>query len=118
MTLVLAFQIVGTVAHWQIYATTHDSIYIGYLALTEVIPATSLSLIGGYWADSFNRRRIALIGSVITSLSIVILLSTSGARELTSILPLFIAVAVIGVGRGIIGPASSALLGELVPKEY
>jgi MFS family permease len=117
-TLVLAFQIVGTIAHWQIYAATRDSIYIGYLALTEVIPAISLSLIGGYWADSYNRRRIAMIGSVITSISVVILLLTSGARELGSILPLFIAVAVIGVGRGIIAPASSALLGEIVAKEY
>jgi MFS family permease len=116
-TMVLSFQIVGTIAHWQVYAATHDSIYIGYLALTEVIPAISLSLIGGYWADSFNRRRIALIGSFITWISVIILLTTSGKHKLDSILPLFIATGIIGVGRGIIAPASSALLGEIVQKD-
>ena len=116
--MVLGFQIVGTIAHWQVYAATHDSIYIGYLALTEVVPAISLSLIGGYWADSYNRRRIALIGSVVTMASVVILLFFSGSNQLTSILPLFAAVAVSGVGRGILGPASNALLGEIVSREY
>lgn len=116
--MVLGFQIVGTIAHWQVYAATRDSIYIGYLALTEVIPAISLSLIGGYWADSYNRRRIALMGSMITIISVAILLYTSGARELTSIFPLFVATAIIGVGRGVIAPASSALLGEIVQKDF
>lgn len=117
-SMVLGFQIVGTIAHWQVYAATRDSIYIGYLALTEVIPAICLSLIGGYWADSFNRRRIALIGSFITFVSVTVLLLFAGSRELKSILPLFVAVGIIGVGRGIIAPASSALLGEIVNKEY
>ena len=117
-SMVLAFQIVGTIAHWQVYATTHDSIYIGYLALTEVIPAISLSLVGGYWADSYNRRRIALIGSVITLGSTLILLFTSGEKQLGSVLPLFAAVGVAGIGRGIVAPASNALLGEIVTKEY
>jgi MFS family permease len=117
-TMVLSFQIVGTIAHWQVYATTRESIYIGYLALTEVIPAISLSLLGGYWADSFNRRRIALIGSTVTLVSILVLLIWASETELKSILPLFVAVAIIGVGRGIIAPASSALLGEIVSKEY
>lgn len=117
-TMVLGFQIVGTIAHWQVYAATRDSIYIGYLALTEVIPAISLSLIGGYWADSYNRRRIALMGSMITLISVAILLYTSGARELKSIVPLFVATAIIGVGRGVIAPASSALLGEIVQKDF
>lgn len=116
--MVLGFQIVGTIAHWQVYATTRDSIFIGYLALTEVIPAISLSLVGGYWADSYNRRRIALIGSLITLASTFILLYFSGNRELSLILPLFAAVAVIGIGRGIVAPASNALLGEIVSKEY
>lgn len=116
--MVLGFQIVGTIAHWQVYAATRDSIYIGYLALTEVVPAISLSLVGGYWADSYNRRRIALIGSVVSMASVLILLIFSGSNQLASILPLFAAVAVSGVGRGILGPASNALLGEIVPREY
>lgn len=116
--MVLGFQIVGTIAHWQVYAATHDSIYIGYLALTEVVPAISLSLVGGYWADSYNRRRIALFGSAISVASVLVLLATAGKNELASILPLFIAVGISGIGRGILGPASNALLGEIVAKEY
>ncbi|HMV35654.1 MAG TPA: hypothetical protein PKD60_07165 [Turneriella sp.] len=99
-SMVLGFQVVGTIAHWQVYAITRDSIFIGYLALTEVVPAIALSLLGGYWADSFNRRKVALIGSSITLLSITILVSGAAANEPSSILPLFIAVAIIGVGRG------------------
>jgi len=115
--MALGFQIIGTIGHWQVYATTRDSIYIGYLALTEVIPAITLSLIGGYLADSYNRRRIVLGGSLFALISSTILIATSGARELVSIAPLFIATAIIGVGRGVIAPASSALLGEIVAKD-
>lgn len=116
--MVLGFQVVGTIAHWQVYAITRDSIYIGYLALTEVIPAIALSLVGGYWADSFNRRKVALLGSFITLLSITILVGGAAANEPSSILPLFVAVAIIGVGRGIVAPASTALLGEIVDRQF
>lgn len=117
-SMVLGFQIVGTIAHWQVYAIKRDSIYIGYLALTEVVPAIALSLVGGYWADSFNRRKVALVGSFITLLSVLILLGGATANEPESIGPLFIAVAVIGVGRGIVAPAATALLGEIVDRHF
>jgi MFS family permease len=117
-SMVLGFQIVGTIAHWQVYAITRDSIYIGYLALSEVLPAIAMSLLGGYWADTFNRRIIALIGTAFTILSTVVLLLAASADNLTNIWPLFIAVVIIGIGRGIIAPASSALLGEIVPHHY
>ena len=68
--MVLSFQIVGTIAHWQVYAATHDSIYIGYLALTEVIPAIALSLIGGYWADSFNRGGLRSLARSLPGLAL------------------------------------------------
>lgn len=114
--MALGFQIVATIGHWQVYATTHDSIYIGYLALTEVIPAISLSLFGGYLADHYNRRHLALLGSVITLASGLLLLMTSGTHKLATILPLFVATGIIGVARGLVGPASSALLGQIVDK--
>lgn len=117
-SLVLGFQIVGTIAHWQVYAITRDSIYIGYLALAEVIPAIAMSLLGGYWADSFNRRVVALIGTVFTISSTLVLLVAASSDNLTNIWPLFVAVVIIGIGRGIIAPASSALLGEIVPHHF
>ncbi len=117
-SMVLGFQVVGTIAHWQIYAIARDSIYIGYLALAEVIPAIALSLIGGYLSDSFNRRIVALIGSAITLMSTAILISGASANEPESILPLFVAVAIIGAGRGIVAPASTALLGEIVDRQF
>ncbi|MBV6494437.1 MAG: hypothetical protein LDLANPLL_02470 [Turneriella sp.] len=116
--MVLTFQIVGTIAQWQVYAATHDSLYIGFLALTEVIPAILMNLVGGYAADSFNRRSMALIGSFFASASVIILVSTSGSHTLTSIVPLFIATAINGIGRGIMAPASTALLGEIVNERY
>lgn len=117
-TMVLGFQVVGTIAHWQVYAITRDSIYIGYLALAEVVPAIALSLLGGYWADSFNRRKVALIGSGITLISSLILIKGAAANEPESIIPLFSAVAIIGIGRGIVAPASTALLGEIVDRHF
>jgi len=114
VSMVLGFQVVATIAQWQIYAATHDSIYIGYLALCEVIPAISLSLIGGYWSDSFNRRFIAICGTLISTLSVLVLLLFAAAHELNSILPLYIAVTITGVARGLLGPSSTALLGEIV----
>ncbi|HRP70260.1 MAG TPA: MFS transporter, partial [Turneriella sp.] len=116
--MVLTFQIVGTIAQWQVYAATRDSLYIGFLALTEVIPAILMNLVGGYAADTFSRKRMALIGSCFTTTSVFILVSTSGSHHLESIVPLFVATFVNGLGRGIVAPASTALLGDIVDRNF
>ncbi|MCS6972605.1 MAG: MFS transporter [Leptospiraceae bacterium] len=117
-TMVLSLQMVTTIAHWQVYTITRDPLWIGYLALAEVIPAIALSLPGGYWADSFNRRRIALCGLAVAALSGAILTGFSLRREIDQLSPLFAAIGAIGIGRGILAPASTALYGEIVARHY
>ena len=56
----LASRALAVVIGFQIYKITHSAMCLGWLGLTEAIPALSLVLIGGYVADHFNRRKILL----------------------------------------------------------
>ena len=59
-TLTLGIQIQGTVVGWQVYDLTHDPLALGLIGLAEALPAISMSLFAGHFADTHDRRRIAL----------------------------------------------------------
>jgi MFS family permease len=53
---------VGYVAlSFQVYALTNSTLAVGLLALTELIPMLTMTLVGGAFADAFDRRRLMLL---------------------------------------------------------
>ena len=57
----LASRALAVVIGFQIYRITHSPLALGWLGLVEAVPALSLVLFGGYFADHFNRHKILLI---------------------------------------------------------
>jgi MFS family permease len=45
---------------YQLYALTNSTLAVGLLALAELIPLLTMTLVGGTLADAFDRRRIML----------------------------------------------------------
>ena len=70
-------QIQVVVVAWQVYLLTHSPIALGLLGLSQAIPRLLFSLVGGVFADVFDRRRLLLVVNVILGLlSAVLAIST------------------------------------------
>src|SRR5579883_3134181 len=46
---------------WQVYLLTHSAIALGVIGLVQAIPRLLFSLVGGVFADVFDRRKLLLI---------------------------------------------------------
>jgi MFS family permease len=54
---------------WQAYLLTHSAIVLGLIGLAQAIPRLIFSLVGGVFADVFDRRKLLLIIEVALALS-------------------------------------------------
>src|SRR5229473_2256515 len=46
---------------WQVYLLTHSAVALGVLGLVQAIPRLIFSLVGGVFADVFDRRKLLLV---------------------------------------------------------
>src|SRR5438132_13616058 len=46
---------------WQVYLLTHSAVALGLIGLVQAIPRLIFSLVGGVFADVFDRRKLLLI---------------------------------------------------------
>jgi len=111
-----ATQIQSTVLGWQVYAITRDPLSLGLVGLAEALPFLSLTLVGGWAADRFDRRALSLASLAAVGLSAAWLFFLSAGTPRP--LPLYAAQALAGFGRAFFRPASVALGSELVPREH
>jgi len=110
-------QIVSVAVGWQIYDLTRDPLDLGLVGIIQFIPSLLLVLVTGATADRFGRRLIMGLSGLLEALCALALLVLSW-RGLTSPLPVFVVLAVFGTARAFFGPASSALVANLVPPEH
>src|SRR6266571_5794923 len=53
-------EVAAVAAPFQLYELTHSTLQVGLLALCELFPLLTLTILGGAIADAFDRRLIAL----------------------------------------------------------
>jgi MFS family permease len=118
-TVTLANQLQGTVVAYQVYELTRSPLSLGLIGLAEALPFVSLALLGGYFADRHDRRRLSLmvlVASTLLSVGLLLLSafpgSLSGPRHAAAIYGL---VALLGVCRSFLQPARAALNAEVLP---
>ncbi len=62
---------------WQIFLLTHSAIALGLIGLVQAIPRLVFSLVGGVFADVFDRRKMLLIVEIsLASTSTILALCT------------------------------------------
>lgn len=106
---------------WQVYALTHSALDLGYTGLALFLPGLFVMLAAGHAADRFDRRKIILLcyGLQACCTAALLWLSLSAtALKNGRIWPIYAVLVGMGLGRAFSGPASSALLPSLVPKEH
>src|SRR6266480_785724 len=107
-------QVVAVV--WQVYLLTHSAIALGLIGLVQAIPRLIFSLVGGVFADVFDRRKLLLIIEIT-------LAATSAALALCTIfnvINMFIIYSVVLVAASVSAfefPTRQAVIPTLVPRE-
>jgi MFS family permease len=120
--LIMALRMLGTVAAYQLFQLTKNSFAIGLAGLSEFIPVFALALYAGYVIDKSDKRSLLLRGVIaygICVIAMIVLTSSWGhARIANAALPLFFygVIFCTGVIRAFTGPATSAIIAQLVQK--
>ncbi len=101
---------------WQVYLLTHSAIALGLIGLVQAVPRLIFSLVGGVFADVFDRRKMLLIVEMsLASTSTVLALCT-----IYHVINMFIIYAVVLVSASISAfefPTRQAIIPSLVPRE-
>ncbi|MBP1965561.1 MFS transporter [Paenibacillus aceris] len=113
----ISFQMLSVAIGWQMYELTHDAFSLGLVGLAQFLPMVLLTLVVGHFADRYDRRYIIFLCQIVEAGMALLLLSGSLTDSLGQNQILLMA-AVLGACRAFEGPSSSALLPQLVPKEF
>lgn len=118
LTSALGRSMLATVIGIQVYAITKDPLALGWLGLAEAIPALSLGLFGGHFADRHDRRRIILITGIAWAICMLMLMALSINTASISLLAILGVVFAAGVASGFSSPAMTAFEMQVIPLEH
>jgi len=112
----LAVQMQNVAIGWQVYASTHNLFYLGMIGLAQFAPFLLLILPAGHVADQFNRKYIITM-CLGMQLLVGLMLLAFTAADLTVVWPVFAVLVLFGSARAFMGPATQAILVNLVPQQ-
>ena len=107
-------QVVSVAVGWQIYDISRDPFHLGLVRLTQFLPSLLLVLVTGTVADRFGRRFIMATTDLIEGACVCALLYLV-FNGVDTVWPFFPILVVFGIARAFNGPATSALIANLVP---
>ena len=111
----------SVVVGWLLYNITKDVLSLGMIGLTEVIPQVSIALFAGHFVDIWDRKKIIFYTTFLLLFGSIILLVYSlpsfDFHRMFGVVPIFVTIFLTGLTRGILMPANTALLGQLVPRK-
>jgi len=117
--LIFSVQMQNLILSWMVYDITKDPLSLGLIGIAEIIPFVSVVLFAGNMADQFSRKKMVFWATLLITVSSVFLyyLSANQAQIESKLLLIFYytVVVIIGFARGFFGPASQAMVPNLVP---
>ena len=94
----------------HVYALTHNPLSLGWLGLSEAIPAIALVLPGGHFADVWRRREVAATARAAVGVLAALLGLAHGGVGLV-----YAVAFLVGVARAFEEPSASGLEAQLLP---
>ncbi|MGV3529274.1 MAG: MFS transporter [Flavisolibacter sp.] len=120
---IMALRMVATVVAYQLFHLTKSSFAIGIVGLSEFVPVFSLALYAGHIVDRSDKRTLLLktvsgYAFCVLGLLLVTLPSVSGHFSTGQLaLSFYVIIFFSGIIRAFAGPASNAILAQLVPRD-
>ena len=115
--MILGAEAQSVAVGWQVYAMTGSAFKLGATGLMLFAPGIMFILAAGHVADRYDRRKIILTCYGLQAICTLALLKLT-LHGITVVWPIYAVLFGIGMGRAFSGPAASALLPSLVPKEH
>lgn len=101
---------------WELYERTGDALALGLVGLVQIVPVLLLSVVGGYVADRYDRKRVTLISQLVLmacSMALAAISLTHGPLWV-----FYVVLGLIGAARAFNNPAEAALTPLTVPSEH
>ncbi len=101
---------------YQLYVLTRSPLAIGLLAIVQLVPLLSFSMIGGAIADSVERRRLLLVtqsGLLLCSAALALIATSADPPVVLIYVVAFVAGAISAVDQ----PTRSSAMFRVVPRE-
>lgn len=120
---IMAIRMVATAVAYQLFQLTKDSFAIGIVGLAEFIPVISLALYAGHVIDRSDKQKILVKGILGYLVCLVVLVAVTlpvVQKGLSTDATVWLFYAVIfgtGIIRAFTGPAFSAIIAQLVPRD-
>ena len=102
---------------YQMYKLTGSTLAVGLISLTHLVPLVTLTVIGGAFADAFDRRRVMLaqqLGMILGSLG----LAANAALHTPRVWPLYLFQFVISASFSIGVGAQRSMTPQLVDESH
>jgi MFS family permease len=109
----LGQQMLVVAIDWELYQRTHSALALAFVGLSMMVPMILCTIPAGHFADTFSRKSIILITSLVLAVASVGL-ALSSAYAL-NVIWIYLLLVVIGAARTFLWPASAAFVTSLVP---
>jgi len=110
----LGQQMLVVAIDWELYARTHSALPLAFVGLSQMVPMILCTLPAGHFADTFSRKRIVLITTLLLAVASVGLTLSSVLQANLGWIYFFLII--IGAARTFLWPASAAFVTSLVPR--
>jgi MFS family permease len=107
-------QMLSVAIGWELYLRTSSALVLGGIGLAQVLPIIVLFLPSGYIADRYSRRYVVIGSQVVLALASLYLAFLSYQHG--SLWLIYACLAIMGGAQSFNGPASSALVAQVVPE--
>ncbi len=101
---------------WVMTTLTASAVMLGLVNFAAGIPMIALSMVGGIFADRYDRRRI-LLATQVVQIVLALLLGSLVAADRIQIWHIVAVAFVLGISNSFEMPAAAALVPELVARE-
>ena len=100
---------------WELYERTHSALALAFVGLTQVLPMILCTLPAGHCADTYNRKRIIVMMTLIIASTNLGLATISAATA--PVWLMYLGLVVTGAARTFLWAASASFLPQLVERK-
>ncbi|WP_242292476.1 MFS transporter [Bacillus cereus group sp. BfR-BA-01441] len=105
-----------TILAWWLVEKTDSAKAFGYISFASLLPIVLFNFFSGVIVDKFNRKKLLIISDIVSGLT-CISIAYIAFLDIINIPLLILASFLLGASSAIFGPASKAILPEIVNKD-
>ncbi|MBA2561311.1 MAG: MFS transporter [Chitinophagaceae bacterium] len=121
---IMALRMVAVAMVWHVSILTKNTLAVGILGLSEVIPAIGFALYAGHVVDISDKRKLLLKCIAFYGICLILLIAaTSSVAEINLkkqiiVWSIYACIFLTGIIRSFAGPAFSAFIAQIISREY